>query len=651
MDWDRLVGTTNDVRRVFESVPAMIVAFEGPQHRYVAANAAYRAFATKFDGMGQELRGIWPEVEGQYLFERFDDVYATGVPEYLTEWRAFADLDGSGTPQELFLDIAITPRRRRDGTVEGVQLIVTDVTTRVRRRLAAEQRAQEMSDRYLAVRDSATLMQQALLASSVPVIPCAEVAAEYLVAAEDTAAGGDWFEAIALPGDRLVLVVGDVVGHGVQAAAVMSQLRTALRMLVSAGQGITDALHAVDRFSEQVPGARSATVCVGILHGKIGSFEYCTAGHPPPLVISADNEPRYLRPSGAGPLGSGMGFPVRTEMLEIGDTVLEYSDGIIERPGIPLAASTVEFASVTASIHGGAGFPIAEPGLRPVDRLCSQTLELLLRTTGYNDDVTLVAAQRRTPPAPLELVVDADAGAARTVRACVREWLQQVGADPTDNSVIVYAISEYVENAAEHAYPAAVDAGIVVLAHLSDDGNVQASVTDHGRWKDRPDYASSDRGRGLALANAFLTNTQITHDAEGTVATLTHRLSRPARIVTDPRIIQAASRPPPAYGFAVDVNDSGHVVVAGDVDSLTAAALAGQLNNETHAGTASVTIDLTAVTHLGSAAVAVLADACQRANRHQTECTLLAPPGSAAHHVLTLVQLPVAANISPDPLI
>ncbi len=653
MDWDRLVGTTNDVRRVFESVPAMIVAFEGPQHRYVAANAAYRAFATKFDGMGQALRGVWPEVDGQYLFERFDGVYATGVPEYLTEWRAFADLDGSGTPQELFLDIAITPRRRFDGSVEGIQLIVTDITARVRKRLAAEQRAQEMSDRYLVVRDSATLMQQALLAPSVPVVPGADIAAEYLVATEDTAAGGDWFDAIALPGDRLVLVVGDVVGHGVEAAAVMSQLRTALRMPLSAGESITDALQAVDRFSDQVPGARSATVCVGILDAKTGRFQYCTAGHPPPLVISADNRPRYLEPSGAGPLGSGRGFPVRTEMLEIGDTVLEYSDGLVERPGRPLAASTVEFADVAASVLGGAGFPITEPTLRPIDRLCSQTLELLLRTTGYSDDVTLLAAQRRTPPAPLHLVVDADARAARTVRAGMREWLRHIGADPADNSAVVYAASEYVENAAEHAYPTAVDAGIVVRAELGDDGNVRVSVTDHGQWQDRPG-GPSNRGRGLAMADAFVTDTRVTHDSAGTTATLTHRLSRTARFVTDPRIIHAIhspAQPATECGFTVNVDDSGCVVVAGDVDSLAAPMLAGQLTTETGAGTAPVTIDLTAVTHLGSAGVAVLADACRRANRHQTECTLLAPPGSAAHHVLTLVQLPVAASESPEPFV
>ena len=79
--------------------------------------------------------------------------------------------------------------------------------------------------------------------------------------------------------------VGDVVGHGVEAAAVMSQLRTALRMQITAGHTIVEALEAVDDFHEQVPGSKSATICVGSLDLATGEFQYCTAGHPPPLLV------------------------------------------------------------------------------------------------------------------------------------------------------------------------------------------------------------------------------------------------------------------------------------------------------------------------------------------------------------------------------
>ena len=311
-------------------------------------------------------------------------------------------------------------RRGADGSIEGVQLVFDDVTNRVQARLAAEARVEELSERYRNVRDSATVMQQALLAPSVPVLPGVDVAAEYLVAAEDTAAGGDWFDAMAL-GDRLVLIVGDVVGHGVEAAAVMSQLRTAVRMQIAAGHSIVEALEAVDLFHEHVPGSKSATLCVGSLEVATGEFQYCTAGHPPPLLVTAEASSRYLEPSGAGPLGSGVGFPMRTEMLDVGDSILLYTDGLIERPGRPLVPAPQNSPIWLANVASGASGFIIDSRTRFIDRICSETLELLLRSTGYNDDITLLAAQRRTPSPPLHMTLDATLHAARKVRAGLRE--------------------------------------------------------------------------------------------------------------------------------------------------------------------------------------------------------------------------------------
>src|SRR6185312_6595311 len=149
---------------------------------------------------------------------------------------------------------------------------------------------------------------------------------------------------------------------------------------------------------------------IGSLDFATGEFEYCTAGHPPPLLVTADGSSRYVEPSGAGPLGSGAAFALRTEELGVGDAILMYTDGLIERPGRPLQASTAEFAELAADIASGSkGFVIDSP-TRPIDRLCSETLELLLRSTGYSDDVTMLAAQRRIPIAPLHMTVDATLG-------------------------------------------------------------------------------------------------------------------------------------------------------------------------------------------------------------------------------------------------
>ncbi|OBG28123.1 PAS domain S-box protein [Mycobacterium alsense] len=649
-DWNETVGAADDVRRIFEHVPAMLVGLEGPQHRFVAVNAAYRAFNPTGDPVGKPAVEVFPELESQQIYQMFDRVYETGEPQSGTEWRLQADYDGSGV-QERYFDFVVTPRRGDDGSVEGVQIIFDDVTPRVQARLTSEERMEELSERYRSVRDSATVMQQALLAPSVPVVPGADIAAEYLVAAEDTAAGGDWFDAIAL-GDRLVLVVGDVVGHGVEAAAVMSQLRTALRMQISLGHTIVEALEAVDRFREHVPGSKSATLCVGSLDFATGEFQYCTAGHPPPLLVSAGGHARYAEPSGAGPLGSGTGFPVRTEALEVGDSVLLYSDGLIERPGRPLGASTAEFAELAADIVGGnGGFVIDAPG-RPIDRICSETLELLLRSTGYQDDVTLLAAQRRTPPPPLRLTLDATLHAARAVRTRLREWLSEIGADTEDICDVVHAVSEFVENAVEHGYSTEVPDGVIVEAALAGDGHLHVSVIDHGRWKDHRE-GEQGRGRGLAMAEALVSRAHITHGPGGTTASLTHRLSRPANFITDTIVSRSTHRLPANAEFVSFVGSDeggGRIVVSGDVDTTTASTLDRQIAVESRSGIAPLTVDLSGVTHLGSAAVSALAAARDRAHTQGGDFVLVAPPGSPAHHVLSLVRLPfVTGDASTDP--
>ena len=646
-DWDKTVGAAGDVRRIFENVPAMLVGLKGPDHRFVAVNAAYRSFNPTGNPVGKLAREVFPELESQQIYQMFDRVYETGEPQSGTEWRLQADYDGSGV-EERYFDFVVTPRRGDDGSIEGVQIVFDDVTERVRARLAAEARIEELSERYHNVRDSAIVMQQALLAPSVPVVPGADIAAEYLVATEDTAAGGDWFDAIAL-GDRLVLVVGDVVGHGVEAAAVMSELRTALRMQISLGHTIVEALEAVDRFREQVPGSNSATLCVGSLDFATGELQYCTAGHPPPLLVSAHAGSRFAEPTGAGPLGSGTGFPIRTEVLEMGDSVLLYSDGLIERPGRPLGASTAEFAELAADIARGSGGFVIDALGRPIDRICSETLELLLRSTGYKDDVTLLAAQRRTPRPPLRITVAATIHAARAVRAQLREWLSEIGADADDICDVVHAVSEFVENAVEHGYATEVPDGpangIVVEAALAGDGNLHASVIDRGRWKDYRE-GEQGRGRGLAMAEALVSQAQITHGAGGTTASLTHRLSRPANFITDTTVSRSTRQRPVNSEFLSMVGEAGRIVVSGDVDASTASTLDRQIAVESRSGIASLTVDLTGVTHLGSAGVSALAAARDRARTQGGGFVLLAAPGSPAHHVLSLVQMPV---VSGDP--
>jgi anti-anti-sigma factor len=641
-DLDNTIGKADVVRRAFDSLPTFIVAFAGPEHHYVAANAATR---TAFPAvrLGVPARELFPEFEDQNLIEILNRVYRTGKIQQGREWRFQFDFDGSGTMQEVCGDIIVSPRAAEDGSIEGTQVMLTDVTAQVQERRAAEAREAELSERYIQARDLGMLVQRALLSPALPVLAGADIAAEYLVATQDAGAGGDWFEAV--PGDDgdVFLVVGDVVGHGVQAAAVMAQLRTAIRMALLAGKEIHESLTAVDEFSKFVPGSKAATLCIGRLDADTGTFEYCTAGHPPPLLIGA-GVARYLEPTGAGPLGSGIGFSTRTETVDVDEAVLLYSDGIIERPGRPLAASTAEFADIASRVLGGSAFPI-ETTTRPVERLCSQTLELMLRTTGYNDDVTLLAAQRRTPPPPLDLTVDATIHAAREVREPLRAWLSDIGADDVDVMIIVQILCEFVENSFEHGYRSAAADPIEVTATLNAQGMVQASVTDRGQWK-APSADPGMRGRGLMLAEALATESRIIGSESGTTASIAHRLSRPARIVIDPNVASVAE-PTATQEFSTEILDD-RLVVTGDVDNATAPTLGAQIARKSRSGTYPLTVDLSSVTHLGSAGLRVLAEALERGRRHGTELALVAPPGSPAHHVLMLVGLPLATEAISD---
>jgi len=544
--------------------------------------------------------------------------------------------------QEVCGDIIVSPRAGEDGSIEGTQVMLTDVTARVQERRAAEAREAELSERYIQVRDLGMLVQRALLSPALPVLPGTDIAAQYLVAAQDAGAGGDWFEA--LPGDdgHVFLVVGDVVGHGVEAAAVMAQLRTAIRMALSAGQGIHETLTAVDEFSKFVPGSKAATLCIGGLDAGTGTFEYCTAGHPPPLLIGA-GVPRYLEATGTGPLGSGIGFSTRAETVDVDDAVLLYSDGIIERPGRPLAASTDEFADIASRVLGGSAFPI-ETTTRPVERLCSQTLELMLRTTGYNDDVTLLAAQRRRPPPPLDPTVGSNIHAAHEVREPLRGWLSYIGADDVDVMIIVQILCEFVENSFEHGYRSSTAEPIDVKATLDAQGMVQASVTDRGRWK-TPSGNPGMRGRGLMLAEALATDSRITGSDSGTTASISHRLSRPARIVIDPNVASVA-QPAATHEFSTEIVDD-RMVITGDVDD--GAGFGKHIARQSRSGTHPLSVDLSSVTHLGSAGLRVLAESLKRSGDHGTDLRLIAEPGSPAHHVVTLVGLPLWSEIAePD---
>ena len=215
-----------------------------------------------------------------------------------------------------------------------------------------------------------------------------------------------------------------------------------------------------------------------------------------------------------------------------------------------------------------------------------------------------------------------------------------------DVLIIVQIICEFVENSFEHGYRPTPGDGIDVEATLDDDGMVHATVTDGGQWK-TPSADPGMRGRGLMLADALATESRVVGSDTGTTASITHRLSRPARIVTDPNVVSVAERTN-APDFSAAVVEDGFLVITGDVDNETAPSLAAQISRQSRSGTFPLSLDLSPVTHLGSAGLRVLAEALERSRQHDTELGLIAPPGTPAHHVLMLVGLPVVSEAVAD---
>lgn len=638
---DRTVGALEAVLDTFDHLPLMALGFTGPEHRYDAANAAFRALTGRSDVVGLPVREAFPELATQQLLDVLDRVYAGGASESVREWRLQVTL-ASGELEELYADITVAPRRADDGSVGGVAALCVDVTARVHERRAEQQRTTEAEQRYRAARDVVVELQAALMPTGLPVLPRADVAARYLVAGHDQAAGGDWFDAIPLADGRLALLVGDVVGHGVTASAAMGRLRAVIEeLLVSTGGDLVETLARADRVAERTPAMRATTVCAGVLDPVTGAFRYSTCGHPPPLAVTLDGTHRFLPATGGGPLGTGAAPSLATGELRDDEVLVLYSDGLVERVGRTLDEGLAGLARVAADAAANRVMPVAAPESAAA-RVCEQSVELLTRA-GHDDDVTALAVQRR--PAPTTLRLDAAAGqsAVSQARRVLLDWLQALGASPRDQQSLELAVAELVANVVAHSYPADRPGRVRVCAELGADGTALVEVSDDGRWRE-PRVAQQVGGRGLWLAGAMVDGLSLARAATaggpgvGTVATVRHRLRRPAALASAP-----ASSDRPAAAYATDVEEGPAPVlrVHGPVDFATAERFADDLAGASRGGLHPLTVDLTAVPVLASAGVSALFSARDQHTTHGHALTLVAASGTPARRVLELVGLDV----------
>jgi anti-anti-sigma factor len=478
-------------------------------------------------------------------------------------------------------------------------------------------------------------LQEALLPTALPVLPQARIAARYLVAGQEQAAGGDWFDAIPLDGGAVALVVGDVVGHGLSASAAMGQLRAVLAELLAAEDDLGQVLRRTDAFAARMPSLRAATLVLVVLDPATGTLRYTTCGHPPPLVIGMDGTARYLEGTGTGPLGTGSPPVLASSTLAPGELVLLYSDGLVERPDRTIAEGMDELAVVAADAAATGEHPGS------AERVCQLSVEVLTRT-GHTDDITALAAQWLADPVPpLRLALPSARSSLTTARDAFADWLSRLDATADDWEALHLAMVEVVTNAIEHAYPREAPGIIELDATLGRDGSVTCLITDHGTWQP-PDPADADRGHGLMVAGHVVDKLLVSHPASGgTTVTLRHRLRRPAMLASGRQGEHAAypAEPPFSVDTSITAGSTARALVGGPVDISTADLLARRLLSVSRGGTVPLVADLTGVTQLASAGVRVLYQVSEQLTVHGQELTLVTVRGSAAHLVLELVRL------------
>jgi anti-sigma regulatory factor (Ser/Thr protein kinase)/anti-anti-sigma regulatory factor len=631
------IGYPDEVARAFDQLPAMVAAYHGPEHRVVATSRAARDYLRvhdRTDLLGRPLRDIVPEAAGQEWVEQLDEVYRTGRPSDVRDGRLVMPMP-DGSVSERFIRVLASPLRDPEGDVVGVVELVEDVTDDVHTRFASEARATGAPSPTEGARDVVMTLQRNLLSEHLPVLPGVRIAAHYLVAGRELSAGGDWFDAVTLDGGRLALVIGDVVGHGASASGIMGQLRAVLRERLAATGDLATAVHDLDRFAAVTPGARSATMCVGLLTPSTGALAYLCCGHPPPIV-TGPNGTRSLPPPSGSPLGVGEPEPEISEVtLAPNEAVLLYSDGLVERRDRTLDDGR---EALEAVVDAAWRTPAVPGGTLPVDRaqrVSALTVERMTRA-GHEDDVTVLIAEQLARPTP-PLCVDLDVREVdlADVRSRVTRWLAVHGTSEEDVCALELAVSEAVANVVDHAYRDGAGGRLQVRGELDVTGAVALEVEDGGTWRP-PEGHDDERGRGLVLMRAFVDDLGLEHDDRGTRVRMRRRVHTTGILGTRPAAAATGSTVRASFTVERPVGGTGRVRVRGPLDTAAATRLRRAARDALRGERDQLELDITEVDLLGSAAVREL---YRLAAELDGGLHVAASAGSVPYQVLQLVGL------------
>jgi serine phosphatase RsbU (regulator of sigma subunit)/anti-sigma regulatory factor (Ser/Thr protein kinase) len=350
---------------------------------------------------------------------------------------------------------------------------------------------------YEQEKDLAQGLQQAMLPRSIPTVPDADIAVRYRSASLGRDIGGDWYDVIPLPGGRVGAVIGDVQGHDTHAAAVMGQLRIVLRAYAAEGHTPATVMARASVFLDELDTDRFATCLYAEADLSTGVVQLVRAGHIDPLIRQTDGTCRRLAVEGGLPLGLSAEFgrleyPVDTVELDPGQTLLLFTDGLVEQPGIDL----------DEGMHTLKG--LIRSGPEDVRDLAARLIDVA-EERGGDDDVALLLLRRQGPttqqaggrlqqhvaPGDPEALTEAR----HMIRAAVRAW----GAGGRADEIELVA-DELITNALMHTEGSAI---VTLRVLAGSDRRLRAEVEDSSSALPRRREAgeSGVSGRGLLLVD------------------------------------------------------------------------------------------------------------------------------------------------------
>ncbi|MDX6311485.1 MAG: hypothetical protein QOF44_949 [Streptomyces sp.] len=349
----------------------------------------------------------------------------------------------------------------------------------------------------------ADTLQDSMLPQITPRMPGCDVATRYLPGTRLGRVGGDWFDTIKLPGSRLALVVGDVMGHGLNSAAMMGQLRTAVQTMAAMDMPPAQLLRNLDDLAQRL-GEHYLATCLYAVYDPVESeLLIANAGHiPPVLVRAADGRSELLEVPTGAPIGIG-GVPFETVKVPVapGDRLVLCTDGLVEVRGQDIGQGL-------AALCESAAHPAAS-----MDDACDTIIRALNRPGGRKDDVALLMARLNGIPradvALWQLALDPrEVGRARRLTG---DTLERWGLEEAAETAALL-VGEVVTNAVRHAHTRHVELRLVradtaLLCEVTDDDHAVPALLSAG-----PD---DEYGRGMRIVSRLAREWGASRTAQG----------------------------------------------------------------------------------------------------------------------------------------